>query len=322
MIDFASILSKPVISRDSCQIVGRIKTVYSSQKHSHIAYFGVENADENELLVPFDDALCFNDAVVVQNCVNAKETCDVDFTLLSRVCSGMPVYTQTGILKGHIESLSFSASGKISSFDTEKDKLPPSAIQSVGDVILLKGTKTKKGKKQVIPRPASQAKVTVLTKSDEGSQKTGVQTAQNADFESDAQDFASTQNNEDTAQNATPQGARSAMSQSVNSFQNTVCVTDAPRAVALSFDAPLMSQCAFEQICGVQLSVDDAHTPTRVISDYSFLLGRTLTKDLSSFAGTPIALAGDEITDEIVNKARLHGKLVDLAINSLENKYI
>lgn len=320
MIDFASILSSPVISRDSCQIVGRIKTVYLSQKHSRIAYFGVENADKNELLVPFDDALCFNDAVVVQNCVNAKEPYDVDFTVLSRVCSGMPVYTQTGILKGHIESVSFSANGKISSFDTDKDKLPPSAIQSVGDVILLKGSKTKKGKKQAIPRPASQTKVTILKGINEEPQKTGVQTAQNADFESDAQDFANTQNNEDTAQNATPQGARSAIPQSVNSFQNTVCVTDAPCAVALSFDAPMMSQSAFEQICGVQLSVDDAHTPTRVISDYSFLLGRTLTKDLSSFAGTPIALAGDEITDEIVNKARLHGKLVDLAINSLENK--
>ena len=56
--------------------------------------------------------------------------------------------------------------------------------------------------------------------------------------------------------------------------------------------------------------------PPRIISDYNFLLGRTLTEDLFTYNGEPIAYSNTPITINVVEKARLSGKLLELTLNS------
>ena len=56
--------------------------------------------------------------------------------------------------------------------------------------------------------------------------------------------------------------------------------------------------------------------PPRIISDYNFLLGRTLTEDLFAYNGEPIAYSNTPITINIVERARLCGKLLELTLNS------
>ena len=62
----------------------------------------------------------------------------------------------------------------------------------------------------------------------------------------------------------------------------------------------------------------DAHTPTRIICDYEFLLGRTLGADLNTYGGQLIAPKGSEVTAATVEKARYAGKLVELTLNSVK----
>lgn len=67
----------------------------------------------------------------------------------------------------------------------------------------------------------------------------------------------------------------------------------------------------------VNLSVPPSNTaPPRVVSDYNFLLGRTLQDDLYTYQGQLIAKANTFVTVEIVEKARLNGKLLELTLNS------
>ena len=56
--------------------------------------------------------------------------------------------------------------------------------------------------------------------------------------------------------------------------------------------------------------------PPRIISDYNFLLGRTLTEDLFTYNGKLIAYSNTPITINVVERARLCGKLLELTLNS------
>ena len=56
--------------------------------------------------------------------------------------------------------------------------------------------------------------------------------------------------------------------------------------------------------------------PPRIISDYNFLLGRTLTEDLFTYNGELIAYSNTPITINVVDRARLSGKLLELTLNS------
>ncbi len=95
-------------------------------------------------------------------------------------------------------------------------------------------------------------------------------------------------------------------------------------AVSLGSAGPLFSQGAFNVVLdgGDSPSFDerDPHTPTRVICDYEFLLGRTLGADLRTYSGELLAPKGIEITGPIVELARAHGKLVELTLSSVKQR--
>ena len=67
---------------------------------------------------------------------------------------------------------------------------------------------------------------------------------------------------------------------------------------------------------GVTAAADENFTPYRVIADYNFLLGRTLTDDLLSYSGKRLATRGERVTAELVETARRQGKLMDLTLSS------
>ena len=81
---------------------------------------------------------------------------------------------------------------------------------------------------------------------------------------------------------------------------------------------PLFSKDALEKIVGKEVVYNDTdeRTPARVITDYDFLLGRTLLHDLNTYAGILIAKEGTIVTKDLVETAARYGKLVDLTLNS------
>lgn len=235
--------------------------------------------NDGKTLIPFDDVLSFKDAVVVQNSVNFRNARDIDFTAFHCGLIDMPVYTQMGVLKGIINEIEFSQNGKVVKIGTENEQYSPSAILSVGNAAILKGTpKTQKPKQQKIPRPTVETLAVI--------------------------------------ENST-ENEKQAANQAQYVLQGDI-LHSAPPAVFVSENSPLFTKDAFDAIMGEESEYEDTHTPTRVICDYEFLLGRVLSQNLDTYANQPIAKKGDIVTDEIVNKARLAGKLVELTLNSIK----
>lgn len=88
-------------------------------------------------------------------------------------------------------------------------------------------------------------------------------------------------------------------------------------------DTPVSLQADADKIGGaiippptVTIGVGGDFTPPRIIGDYNFLLGRTLSADLLTYSGDLIAPENSFVTIDVVEKARANGKLLDLTLNS------
>lgn len=299
MIRLSLLLGKKVLDKDRANILGCIKNVYFSKDCKTIVYLALSAQDsEPYMLVPFKEILCFNDALVVQNTINFASENDIDFTFLVGNLSDIPVYTQNGILKGNVNEVELSQSGKVCKISTQTMSFAPNAILSCGNAILLKsGVKTTKTQTVKMPRPQAENIVSI----------------QSADTPVNAESSAQTKLSAQDIDNLIGQ-----TQEPLPLLEKAISVQSAPRAIQLTQDTPYFSQGAFEAILGEEgkyLDGDDTRTPSRIISDYSFLLGRTLTKDLFSYTNTPIARVGDTVTDEIVRTARTLGKLIDLTLS-------
>lgn len=66
------------------------------------------------------------------------------------------------------------------------------------------------------------------------------------------------------------------------------------------------------------LSKDIENQNTKIITDFRFLIGRVLNKDIIAFNGEILAKQGTTINKEIVNKASNYGKLVEIARYSIK----
>ncbi|MDE6061039.1 MAG: hypothetical protein K2G31_06195 [Clostridia bacterium] len=284
-------------------------------------------ADRNSLLLlPIEDASSVSDAVVIADEVPFISPADVDLTAMHSGLKDMAVYTQSGAFKGAISNVLFTNAGKVVKLILPEGEFTPQAILSASEVMILKSAV--KGKptvrKRTIPRPEkdypvqilNDKKATVALNTEKPATALNVQSAMPAAMPSAEQSQyakpAATQHAGTTiAYTATPIATNSAVE-----------VPTKP-AVALSTDKrePVLSNGAFKIILDGSEAYsydDDAHTPTRVICDYEFLLGRTLGADLRTYSGELIANEGCVVTDMIVDKARRAGKLVELTLNSVK----
>ncbi len=268
-----------------------------------------------ETLIPFDDVLSFKDAIVVQNSVNFKSAQDIDFTAFTAGIMDMPIYTQAGVLKGNVSEIEFSQSGKVSKICTETEQFSPSAILSAGNAIILKGApKTPKAKPAKIPRPSVETLAVIETDNLSAQNDTAkVNIARDI--------FVGAQNdNSDCTGNDMPNTLITETDAKPDYIMQNAILHTAPPAVFVSGNSPLFTKDAFDAIVGEESEYEDTHTPTRVICDYEFLLGRVLGQDLYTYANVPIAKKGDIVTDELVSKARIAGKLVELTLNSIKQE--
>ena len=318
MTQFSQLQNKPVLERESSNIVGRIKNAYFSQGCKCIVYL-VMNSCKNgeETLIPFDDGLSCKDAIVVQNSVNFKSAQDIDFTAFTTGIMDMPIYTQAGVLKGNVSEIEFFQSGKVSKICTETEQFSPTSILSAGNAIILKGApKTPKAKPAKIPRPSIET-LAVIETDNLSAQKDG------ANVNMARYIWVGTRDDNDDTMNDTPNDTKiteTAIDAKPDYILQNAILHTAPPAVFVSGNSPLFTKDAFDAIVGEESEYEDTHTPTRVICDYEFLLGRVLGQDLYTYANVPIAKKGDIVTDELVRKARLAGKLVELTLNSIKQE--
>ncbi len=278
MSRLSAVIGKPVLNIATTCIIGKVTDVYFDENLKKAVYFCIEIFPENKpMLLEYTEAQSILDAVVVADDVKLTSIQDADVTALRTSVMGMPVYAPNGADKGKIKDIIITLAGKITKLQTTTSEFTPSAIISVGNVILQKGAVKSKTKKTVIPRPAEERPVYILN---------------------DAK--------------------------KVLEIEKTILDGSMPIPMPPKQETekePVLSNGAFEMLLEGSRAysyADDARTPTRVICDYEFLLGRTLGADLCTYTGELIAKQNSTVTDAIVDKARRAGKLVELTLNSIK----
>ncbi|MCI8733075.1 MAG: hypothetical protein HFE29_01915 [Clostridia bacterium] len=278
MSRLSAVIGKPVLNIATTCIIGKVTDVYFDENLKKAVYFCIEIFPENKpMLLEYTEAQSILDAVVVADDVKLTSIQDADVTALRTSVMGMPVYAPNGADKGKIKDIIITLAGKITKLQTTTSEFTPSAIISVGNVILQKGAVKSKTKKTVIPRPAEERPVYILN---------------------DAK--------------------------KVLEIEKTILDGSMPIPMPPKQETekePVLSNGAFEMLLEGSRAYsydDDARTPTRVICDYEFLLGRTLGADLCTYTGELIAKQNSTVTDAIVDKARRAGKLVELTLNSIK----
>lgn len=298
MLEISNFISKSTLCVSDATYLGRIENVYFENTCKKIAYFLVCNHDGERFLLSFDCVSNFGDVLTVDSAVCLKNPLDIDLTSLDFDILNKDVYTAFGDFKGNVEKVEFTKSGNVTKIYTATSQFAPTAISKVGDVILLKSTPKQPKKKVTIPRPKTDYPVYLLN--DTSFENTQSQT-----------------NMIENRQELSPDIPNKTISSTATSFQNVNVLQSAPPTILLSSDdrEPMLSSTAFKTLVG-ETDFDDEHTPSRIICNFDFLIGRVLSRDLRTFGGDLIANAGAHVDETVLQHARRAGKLVELTLNS------
>lgn len=344
MIEAAAIIQKPVLSITSSCIIGRVKDVYFDENCKKAVYFCIALIDGHTALLPFSEVQNFSDALVVVDSVQLVPESDVDITSLRSGMLSMPIYSPTGVSKGKVQDIILTSTGRVVKLRTESDEFFPSAISGIGDVILQKSVvkNRPKTRKIKLPRPEEDYPVYALDSQQNKSvieqsatpavENSAVPTVAHISENPKAETSISVTYNSaiTNSESPKPESQHTAVYVAPAEKTSSINIDDAavvqPKpAVALSADnrEPVLSNGAFNILLDGSSAFsydEDAHTPTRVICDYEFLLGRKLGADLLTYTGDLIATQGTVVTDLVVEKARRAGKLVELTLNSVKQR--
>ncbi len=293
-------LHRPLISKQDGCVLGEVRDVYFDENCRNIAYF-IVLCNERECLLPFSAVAAFGDAVMTDDGLALLSPYDVDRSSLVRSLSGKPVFTGAGNLKGALDDVVFTLKGKVTAMQAGDSSYSPSSFRSVGDVLLLKSTARRKTPPTPFPQADFDAPVKILETENADTPETRESAVNETEIPLPAAAPARTE----TPADAHP--LHDALPPNVSAAPPVIKAGEAPAAIyprdALS--APLLVAAAQEDF-----------TPRRIIADYNFLLGRVLEKDVLSYRGERLASLGERVTVETVEKARRHGKLIDLTLSS------
>ena len=164
MIGLSSVIGRPVLSLATSCIIGSVSDVYFDANCKKAVYFYIQQPLKNEsALLPIESASSVSDAVIVGN---ESALVALGNETYKRGLKNMPVYTQTGALKGTLSDVLFTPAGKVAKLVCGDWEFTPSSISSIGDVILLKNAvkpvANRKKRKALIPRPETDYPVYIL----------------------------------------------------------------------------------------------------------------------------------------------------------------
>lgn len=293
-------LHRPLISKQDGCVLGEVRDVYFDENCRNIAYF-IVLCNERECLLPFSAVAAFGDAVMTDDGLALLSPYDADRSSLVRSLSGKPVFTGAGNLKGALDDVVFTLKGKVTAMQAGDSSYSPSSFRSVGDVLLLKSTARRKTPPTPFPKADFDAPVKILETENADTPETRESAVNETEIPLPAPAPARTE----TPADAHP--LHDALSPSVSAAPPVIKAGEAPAAIY-----PRDALCAPLLVAAAQ----EDFTPRRIIADYNFLLGRVLEKDVLSYRGERLASLGERVTVETVEKARRHGKLIDLTLSS------
>lgn len=286
MLRLSDILHADVICKSDSSLTGKVEDVYFDEFCGKIVYFDISRAD-GRMLLPFSAAASVADAVVTEDSLALTSPGDADLTVLRSALIGRKIYTANGKSRGTVTDVLFSAKGRVASVVADGTAYSPASFRAFGDVLILKdavGAK-RKTRKPSFPKAEKDYPVSILS----AAPPPPPDTRAAADDRSAA---------------VFPVGAGAAAARPSADIRaaddegdRPVYVSDAAGGIDVIFGG-------------------ESFTPYRVIADYNFLLGRTLADDLVSYSGETLARRGERVSVETVEKARRHGKLMDLTLSS------
>lgn len=286
MLRLSDILHADVICKSDSSLTGKVEDVYFDEFCGKIVYFDISRAD-GRMLLPFSAAASVADAVVTEDSLALTSPGDADLTVLRSALIGRKIYTANGKSRGAVTDVLFSAKGRVASVVADGTAYSPASFRAFGDVLILKdavGAK-RKTRKPSFPKAEKDYPVSILS----AAPPPPPDTRAAADDRSAA---------------VFPVGAGAAAARPSADIRaaddegdRPVYVSDAAGGIDVIFGG-------------------ESFTPYRVIADYNFLLGRTLADDLVSYSGETLARRGERVSVETVEKARRHGKLMDLTLSS------
>lgn len=286
MLRLSDILHADVICKSDSSLTGKVEDVYFDEFCGKIVYFDISRAD-GRMLLPFSAAASVADAVVTEDSLALTSPGDADLTVLRSALIGRKIYTANGKSRGAVTDVLFSAKGRVASVVADGTAYSPASFRAFGDVLILKdavGAK-RKTRKPSFPKAEKYYPVSILSAAPPSP--------------SDTRAAA-----DDRSAAVFPVGAGAAAARPSADIRaaddegdRPVYVSDAAGGIDVIFGG-------------------ESFTPYRVIADYNFLLGRTLADDLVSYSGETLARRGERVSVETVEKARRHGKLMDLTLSS------
>lgn len=286
MLRLSDILHADVICKSDSSLTGKVEDVYFDEFCGKIVYFDISRAD-GRMLLPFSAAASVADAVVTEDSLALTSPGDADLTVLRSALIGRKIYTANGKSRGAVTDVLFSAKGRVASVVADGTAYSPASFRAFGDVLILKdavGAK-RKTRKPSFPKADKDYPVSILSDAPPSPPDTRAAA-------------------DDRSAAVFPVGAGAAAARPSADIRaaddegdRPVYVSDAAGGIDVIFGG-------------------ESFTPYRVIADYNFLLGRTLADDLVSYSGETLARRGERVSVETVEKARRHGKLMDLTLSS------
>lgn len=306
MFNFSMLKNRPILSKELLCIIGSLSDCVFEENLTKIAYFLCINNEGNFLVAP-DNFFAINDALVVRDMTGVKHIEDVDFTTLTTLV-GKPVYSETGHHIGMVNDLTFSASGRVGQILIDNGTLKASDVAGVGEIVLLKTPSKKRSKTKPV-------NLTALAKENK---PVGILDENNIKEDKNLPSYDDAL----SIENGTISTALLSYMDDIRNDNEHIAVDNID-----ANDQPILANPTEKSVEYVvenapitmaqpKVTVATTPQPPRIISDFNFLLGRTLATDLYTFSGELIAYKNTPVTVSVVDKARLNGKLLELTYNS------
>ena len=290
------ILGLPIISITEGRELGMSKTLLIDAKNGTVAAITIEDEDwyRGVKLIPYESVIAIgDDAVTVTNSENILKLDDAgDYeTLLDeniRVI-GTKAITKSGTIQGNISEVFIGDDGKIEKCeitapDGTSSEVTSDQISIFGKQVTVIDPNGEKKNKPVKPAaPASMPKAPEAPKTEPPKEA--------AKTEAPKQEPAPAPEEKPEPKKETPKAA------------DTVPETPRPQP-----EAPKTAQAAD---AAKQAAADKA-TEER---HRRFLLGKKATRDIKMDNGIVIVQAGQDITEEVLQKAKLANKFIELSMN-------
>ncbi|HKL93851.1 MAG TPA: hypothetical protein VJZ69_01045 [Clostridia bacterium] len=329
MPNLTAFVLKPLLLLFEAKLESKITGGLLHKKSKKLEYF-VLGDEYKQVVAPKKIEYSGEDANVLINDLCIKQFADIDCSHYTLAPLGQEVFTTDGKLLGTVSDLELDDEFICTALLINKERISTSKIITFGDnIVLTKGKRSPKIVKYI-------SKKIKYPKNDDISVKI-LDEEYDDDSSSEFEDnypvtepisLAQAIKSERLKQSLVLENDNIPINVQAQSFENSADNDESPPAIDNSNQSSteVNNNTAQNELNITpenrvtqgtrKFALNEMHNPFRIISNYSFLLGRLVTKTIFSFNRELIVKEGEVITTPVVERARHAGKLVELTLNS------